>query len=120
LISNAIRSSPPGGIISLSARRRHESVVLTVRDGLAAAPPGSGQSAAMERFEPPRPFGTRTSEEDSGLGLTLVKSFIELHGGEIGVESRPGQGTSIHCILPDIPPAEPPRAEPDLTRQEQR
>ena len=120
LISNAIRSSPPGGIISLSARRRHESVVLTVRDGLAAVPPGSGQSAAMERFEPPRPFGTRTSEEDSGLGLTLVKSFIELHGGEIGVESRPGQGTSIHCILPDTPPVEPPRAEPDLTRQEQR
>ncbi|MEI6559614.1 MAG: PAS-domain containing protein [Rhodospirillaceae bacterium] len=100
LISNAIRSSPPGGTITLSARRRRESVVLTVRDALAANRPGEGRSSSLERFEPPRPFGSRTSEEDTGLGLTLVKSFIELHGGEIGVESLSGQGTSIHCILP--------------------
>ena len=115
LISNAIRSSPAGGTITLAARRRHESVVLSVRDGLAAARPGAGQSPALasalapalERFEPPRPFGSRTSEEDSGLGLTLVKSFIELHGGEIGVEAVAGQGTSIHCILPERPAEHP-------------
>ena len=116
LISNAIRSSPAGGIISLTARRRPGSVVLSVRDGLATARPGGQQAPALERFEPPRPFASRTREEDVGLGLTLVKSFIELHGGEIGVESVGGQGTSIHCFLPEGPEPAP---ETSVTDQEE-
>ncbi len=102
LISNAVRSSPAGGTITLAARRRHERVVLTVRDALAVSG-GAVEVSPLERFEPPRPFGSRTSEEDSGLGLTLVKSYIELHGGEIGVENLAGRGTSIHCSLPADP-----------------
>jgi signal transduction histidine kinase len=116
LISNAIRCSPAGGTITLSARRRQETVVLTVRDGAAAtaASRASDGVAPLERFEPPRPFGSGTREDGSGLGLTLVKSFIELHGGQIGIESAVGQGTSIHCILPirPLPTAAPSPVSP--------
>lgn len=108
LISNAIRCSPAGGTITLSARRRQESVVLTVRDAAASASAPAASRAGdgalpLERFEPPRPFGSGTREDGSGLGLTLVKSFIELHGGQVGIEGTIGQGTCIHCILPIHP-----------------
>ncbi len=115
LISNAIRCSAAGGTIMLSARRRQDTVVLTVCDAAATARtgshPASGHLATgdeglpLERFEPPRLFASGTREDGSGLGLTLVKSFIELHGGQIGIEGTVGEGTCIHCILPIHAPA---------------
>ncbi|MEI6986151.1 MAG: PAS-domain containing protein [Rhodospirillaceae bacterium] len=99
LISNAIRVSPWGGTITLAARRSPDAVVLTVRDAGASVVVG-GNPRRMERFEPPSPFGSGRRNDNAGLGLTLVKSFIELHGGQIVVDGASGQGTSIHCILP--------------------
>jgi signal transduction histidine kinase len=108
LISNAIRCSPAGGTITVSARRRQDTVVLTVREAAVGAGPAIPRlydaAPSLERFDPPRLFGSGTREDGSGLGLTLVKSFIELHGGEIGIEGTIGQGASIHCILPIHPP----------------
>jgi signal transduction histidine kinase len=108
LISNAIHNSPAGGTITLGARRQDGGVVLTVRDAAATASARPGHEPSLEQFEPPRLFASGTSEDGSGLGLTLVKSFIELHGGQIGIESSSGTGTSIHCILPIQPPFQPP------------
>lgn len=106
LISNAIRSSHAGGTITVSARRDGDSVVLTVRDAFAFVDLAANQTEPagrpLRQFEPPRLFGGRTREDDAGLGLNLVKSFIELHGGRIGVDSAIGHGTSIHCVLPAV------------------
>ncbi|MEI8394853.1 MAG: PAS-domain containing protein [Rhodospirillaceae bacterium] len=100
LISNAIHFSPTGGTITLTARRREDGLVLTVRDAIASANTGDDNRQPIERFEPSRPFGTTTGDDNAGIGLALVKSFVELHGGQIGIEGCFGQGTAIHCILP--------------------
>ena len=104
LVSNAIRFTPSGGRITLSAQRSREVVVLSVGDtgpGLLAADP----SRASRRFDRAG-TGERPGETGAGLGLDLVRSFIELHGGRIVVDSDPGKGTAIHCVLPIRPATE--------------
>ena len=93
LISNAIKFTPPGGAIRVEAARRDDALLLTVADtGVGIAP--ADQARVFERIE----RGVRRS--GAGLGLALVKSLIELHGGTIVIESASGQGTRITCRLP--------------------
>jgi len=83
----------PGGAIRVEAARREDTLVLTVADtGVGIAP--ADQARVFEKFE----RGARRS--GAGLGLALVKSLIELHGGTIVIESASGQGTRITCRLP--------------------
>lgn len=94
LVANAIGHSPVAGIVTVSARREAASVVLSVADE------GEGIAVAdMERiFEP----GVRLTpaRPGSGLGLTLVRSIARAHGGEVEVESSPGQGSTFRLVLP--------------------
>jgi signal transduction histidine kinase len=93
LISNSIKFTPPGGTIAIEAELRDGELLLTVADTGIGIPP-SDQARVLEKFE----RGARQS--GAGLGLALVKSLVELHGGTVALESATGWGTRIICRLP--------------------
>jgi signal transduction histidine kinase len=95
LISNAIKFTPAGGTISMQARRVDGEIALTVTDTGIGIPPDQ-QQRVFEKFERGNP---QARQSGAGLGLSLVKSFIELHGGRVEMESTPGQGTRVTCYL---------------------
>ena len=100
LISNAIKFTPPGGSIRLEAEREMapagDELVLTVAD-TGVGIPMADQARVFEKFERGDPTLAQTG---AGLGLSLVKSLIELHGGTVTIESSPGNGTIVRCHLP--------------------
>jgi signal transduction histidine kinase len=93
LISNSIKFTPPGGAISVEAVRQKEALLLTVAD-TGAGIPDADQARGCQKFE----RGVRQTA--TGLGLSLVKSLIELHGGNLVIASASGPGTRITCRLP--------------------
>ena len=97
LLSNAIKFTPEGGRIEVSAVRQDREVLLAVKDSGAGIAP-EDQSRIFEKFE--QTTTGRSQEASTGLGLTLAKSFIELHGGRIWVESAPGLGSTFTFTLP--------------------
>ena len=96
LISNAIKFTPAGGSIRLEARRNGDELILAVTD-TGVGIPAADQERVFEKFERGDP---QARESGAGLGLSLVKSLIELHGGTVSIESRPTTGTTILCHLP--------------------
>lgn len=108
LISNAIKFTPPGGTIRLAARREGDEVALVVADN-GAGIPSEQQARVFEKFERGNP---QARQSGAGLGLSLVKSFVELHGGRVDMESQPGTGTTVTLYLPLSAPAkEDPRQD---------
>jgi signal transduction histidine kinase len=97
LLSNAVKFTPEGGGISLKASRKDGLVEIAVTDtGVGIAP--EDHAAVFEEF---RQVGTADKKaEGTGLGLTLAKKFVELHGGRIWVESEPGRGSTFTFTLP--------------------
>ncbi|WP_410481227.1 KinB sensor domain-containing domain [Pseudomonas plecoglossicida] len=94
LLHNAIRHTASGGRIRLHARRHAERVIVSVEDngeGIAY-----GQQGRI--FEPFVQVGRKKG--GAGLGLALCKEIVQLHGGRMGVFSRPGQGTQFYMALP--------------------
>jgi signal transduction histidine kinase len=92
LVSNAIKFSPSGGRITLSAAREGGELVLAVTDtGIGI--PQEDQARVFEKFERGRGGG-------AGLGLSLVRSFVDLHGGRVEIDSEPTRGTTVRCYLP--------------------
>lgn len=94
LLHNAVRHTPQGGRIRLHARRHAERVIVSVEDngeGIAY-----GQQGRI--FEPFVQVGRKKG--GAGLGLALCKEIVQLHGGRMGVFSRPGQGTQFYMALP--------------------
>jgi signal transduction histidine kinase len=101
LISNAIKFTPAGGTVRLAARRSGDRVALIVADtGIGV--PREDQARVFEKFERGNP---NARQSGPGLGLSLVKSFIELHGGTVEMDSRPGTGTTVTCYLNATPAA---------------
>ena len=93
LLSNAVKFTPEGGRISVSAQPAGESVEVSVSDtGIGIAT--EHQETVFEAF---RQVGTDSNmkREGTGLGLALVKQFVELHGGRISVASVPNQGSTF-------------------------
>ncbi len=104
LVSNAIKYTPPEGHVWLSAALHGDKVQIVVKDdGLGISP--EDQAQIFTRF-----YRVRTPETESiegtGLGLAIVKSLVELHGGQISVESRLGEGSTFYVTLPLQPPAD--------------
>jgi len=101
LLSNAIRHTPPGGRITLGARR-DDDLMLWVRDeGPGIAP--EDQARIFEpfvRLEPREGDETEGQREGLGLGLSIVKRYAELHGGRAWVESAPDRGSAFFVSLP--------------------
>jgi signal transduction histidine kinase len=97
LLSNAIKFTPEGGRIEVGAVLRDGSIEVSVTDtGIGIAP--EDQAAVFEEF---RQVGTAEKKaEGTGLGLTLCRKFIELHGGRIWVHSRLGAGSTFTFTIP--------------------
>jgi signal transduction histidine kinase len=96
LLSNAVGFSPAGQTVTLSAERQSEAVVFTVIDRGPGIPPAQ-KDKVFDWFETD-PHGSE--HRGPGLGLTLVRSFVELHGGSVTIESTPGEGTVVVCVFP--------------------
>jgi signal transduction histidine kinase len=97
LLSNAIKFTPEGGRIEVAAMPKNGFVEVSVRDtGVGIAP--NDQEAVFEEF---RQVGTADKKvEGTGLGLTLCRKFVELHGGTIWVKSELGKGSTFTFTIP--------------------
>ncbi|HTZ79913.1 MAG TPA: ATP-binding protein [Stellaceae bacterium] len=102
LVSNALKFTPPGGTVTLSARRADDGEVALAVSDTGVGVPEEDHLRIFEKFERGNPQGRQSGP---GLGLSLVKSFIELHGGRVELASSPGTGTTITCYLAGAPPA---------------
>jgi len=98
LIGNAVKYTQQEGQVTVYAERRETTLRLSIQDnGMRISP--EDQIHVFERF-----YRVRRPETDSiegtGLGLAIVKTLVEAHGGEIGLESKLGEGTTFFVILP--------------------
>jgi PAS domain S-box-containing protein len=99
LVGNALKYTPKGGRVTIEAHGEDNQVVLEVSD-TGQGIPLDAQSRIFERFYrlPNQPDGVK----GTGLGLTIVKSIAERHGGQVYVTSQPGRGTTFTVSLPTI------------------
>ena len=96
LVDNAVKYSPPGSEVSIAARTVGQFVEIGVSDH-GCGLPSEAQQAVFEKFYR-APNGQTVP--GSGLGLSIVKGFVEAHGGKTWISSRPGAGTSVKFVLP--------------------
>ncbi|MFC5555849.1 sensor histidine kinase [Methylobacterium iners] len=96
LLSNAIGFSGSGQTVRVAARRSAAELRLTVSDD-GRGMPADVAARVFDRFES-HTLGTR--HRGVGLGLSIVRSFVELHGGRVALESAPGEGTRVTCTFP--------------------
>ena len=94
LLSNALKYTPAGGDIFVSLKDENEKLRLDVRD----TGKGISQDEATMIFE--RFFQAKGAASGTGIGLALVKSFVELHHGEAWVESELGKGSDFVVVIP--------------------
>jgi signal transduction histidine kinase len=102
LLSNAVGFSPPGATVTLAAQRRPDAVVFTVVDHGPGIPPEQ-KDKVFDWFETD---SMGSSHRGTGLGLSLVRSFTELHGGTVAIDSTLGEGTTVTCVFPTAQTAE--------------
>jgi signal transduction histidine kinase len=92
LLDNAIKFTPHGGEVTLSAAQKGEEVEVGVRDSGR----GMSQKEVHKAFEP----YYRGQGGGTGLGLAISKAIVEAHGGRMGIESKMGDGTRVWFTLP--------------------
>ena len=98
LLANAVKFTPEGGRIKVEARLGDSAVIVSVTDtGMGIAK--EDQEAIFEEF---RQVGSNYAQkrEGTGLGLSLTRKFVEMHGGKIWVESEFGKGSTFTFTLP--------------------
>jgi signal transduction histidine kinase len=96
LLANAVSFSPPGAKITLRAERRADAVIFAVTDR-GPGIPSEVLEKVFDWFES-HPLGSQ--HRGPGLGLSLVRSFVELHGGTVSITSVVGEGTTVTCTFP--------------------
>ena len=88
--------SPAGSTVTFTAERRAGAVVFSVADrGPGIAP--EFKDKVFDLFETD---SQGSQHRGTGLGLSLVRSFVELHGGSVTIDSAVGQGTTVTCVFP--------------------
>lgn len=98
LLHNALKFTPEGGEIVVQAQRtHHQHVTITVTDTGCGIPPGHEEKVFLKFYRAPS-----TVQEGVGLGLAVSKSLVELHGGNIWVETEPGRGSKFSFTLPIV------------------
>jgi signal transduction histidine kinase len=96
LLSNAVGFSPAGEAVTLLAERHPDAVIFSVNDHGPGIPPET-KDKVFDWFETD---SMGSQHRGPGLGLSLVRSFVELHGGTVTIDSAPGQGTTVTCVFP--------------------
>jgi signal transduction histidine kinase len=96
ILTNAVNYAPEGSVVSMKCWREASDFAFSVSDN------GCGMSAdlvssAFDRFSTSAKGGKRSGP---GLGLSIVQSFVNLHKGEVKIDSEPGRGTTVHCRIP--------------------
>ncbi|WP_441000146.1 ATP-binding protein [Fodinibius sp. SL11] len=99
LISNAVRYTPPNGNIVLKAEDEPRAVRFSVIDN-GKGIPGEYLDKIFQKYF--QVYGDKNDNGGSGLGLAIAKEFINAQGGEIGVESELGKGSTFYFTLPKI------------------
>lgn len=96
LISNAIKYSNKGGVVTIDARAGQDAVALSVRDT------GAGMDAEdLARVARPFQQGSNSKgRAGTGLGLAVVQSFADKMGGKVAIDTAPGEGTRVRVVLP--------------------
>jgi len=98
LLGNAIKFTPEGGVITVSAGVQSGSIQVTVQDN-GPGISGDQLQRIFEKFrQVPTPGGPMI--KGTGLGLAIVKQIITAHGGKVWAESKPGRGSTFHFTLP--------------------
>jgi len=96
LLANAVSFSPAGGTVTLQAERRPDAIVFSVSDRGPGIPP-----EVMEKvFDWFETHSLGSHHRGTGIGLSLVRSFVELHGGRVTIASVVGKGTTVTCAFP--------------------
>jgi signal transduction histidine kinase len=101
LLSNAINFSEAGQTVTLAAMRRGAEIVFKVSDRGRGIPPEM-IDRVFERFET---FPNGSRHRGPGLGLSIVRAMVELHGGRVLIDTAPREGTTVTCIFPIDPVA---------------
>ncbi|MBN8973138.1 MAG: PAS-domain containing protein [Rhizobiales bacterium] len=96
LLANAVGFAPQESAVTLSARRNDHSVVFAVSDH-GPGIPADVKDKVFDWFES---HSNGSRHRGAGLGLSLVRSFVELHGGKVRVDSAVGKGTTVTCEFP--------------------
>jgi signal transduction histidine kinase len=96
LLANAVSFSPAGAAVTLLAERRPDAVVFTVTDQGSGIPPHL-LDKVFDWFES---HSLGSQHRGPGIGLSLVRSFVELHGGTVTIASIVGEGTTVVCTFP--------------------
>jgi signal transduction histidine kinase len=103
LVDNAVRYTPPGGMVAITAAGSDGTLEVTVDD----SGPGLTPAQRTAVFEPFWRGDSSRSSRGSGLGLTLARRITHALGGEIRVSESPGGGASFAVLLPsDDPPTD--------------
>ena len=98
LLSNALKFTPRGGRVEVSAAREGGAVRVSVADTGVGIPP-EDLARLFDKYEQARSRATR-SEKGTGLGLYITRQLVELHGGEISVRSEVGKGSTFSFTMP--------------------
>ena len=96
LLANAVSFSPPGGTVTLRAERRSDALVFSVTDH----GPGIPSDMLEKVFDWFETHSLGSHHRGTGIGLSLVRSFVELHGGTVEIASVVGRGTTVTCTFP--------------------
>ena len=98
LLSNAVKFTPDGGIVQVTAKADYGEIRFAVSDTGIGIPPEQ-HTAIFEEFTQVAPAASGV-KEGAGLGLTITKRIVELHGGRIWVDSSPGEGSRFFFTMP--------------------
>jgi two-component system cell cycle sensor histidine kinase PleC len=100
LLANAVKFTPEGGRVSVTAKKLDQRIVIVIADSGIGIPPRDLEKLGRP-FEQVENQFTKT-KSGSGLGLAISKSLVELHGGTLSIESEERKGTTVTVLLPRV------------------